>query len=548
MKFSRMFHRKKWGAAGKVLLAMLLGASLLVSGCGGGKPGTTSSGGKKQVLTIGSTNNPKTVNPESQSDSAGLFINRMMYDSLLGQPEFHKFTNHLAVSFETKDKKVYTVRLNPKAKWSDGKPLTADDVVFSFNLAANPKVESGWNRYLKSLAGVGSNGKLAAGVAAISGVVKKDAATIELTCKQAMDPDFIKDQIGFNIPILPKHIYSKIDPEKIPSSPEGVKPTVFSGPFKLVKFVSNDHVELAANENYVLGKPKLSKIFVKIQNGTNMVVDLKAGKTHMSAGNIIGKIPVQDIDVLKQEKNLSVKNVPSLGCQVMEINNTLPEFNKDFRMALAHAINRQQIVDQLYKGYASLVPTIYTKASPVYDASVKNFPYDVELAKKELAASGYDTSKELTLLVPLGNVQREQSADLIQQNLQAIGLKVKLQKMDFPTLMSRAQKKDYQILLMGLSMQADPDYLRFYDPSSLINFSHVDDKKLTGMMEKAAIETDGKKRTEEYHEIQKYLAANMFHIPLYGEMDFIIQVRNLDGGLKPYWHGSFDDLYKWSFK
>lgn len=543
-------HSTKWNKAGKALAMMLLGASLLVSGCGGGEKkaaNSSSSGSKRTSLTIGMTNAPKSFNPVSQPDMAGVFTMRFMYDTLLGQPEARKFTNHLAVSFDTKDKKTYTVRLNPKAKWTDGKPITTDDVLFTINLIATPKVETTLGRYIKILDGTDDLGRRKSGNA-LASVVKKDDTTFEFTCKKPMDPDYVKDQIGFNVPIYPKHIYEKVDPTKIGASQEGIKPTVFSGPYKLVKYVTNDHVELTANDGYVLGAPKLKKIFLKIQNGTNLVVDLKAGKVQMAAGGGIGKVPINDLEMLQKEKRLSVKTAPSLGSQFLMINNMKPEFNKHFRLALAHAINRKQLVDQLYKGHAYVFPTIYTKASPVFDASVPNPEYNVELAKKELAASGFDTSRELTMLVPLGNVQREQSGDLIQQYLQAIGLKVKIQKMDFPTLMNHRRDGTFEIFLMGISLPADPDYLAFFQPGSLLNSSKVDDPKLTKMMEDAAYESDSNKRTEDYHAIQKHLADNMYHIPLYGEEDLIIKDKDLVGGPKAFWYGTVEDVHTWYFK
>ena len=540
---------KKWTRKGKAMLLMLLSAAVLASGCGGGgaKKAAGTSGGGKTTLTIGFTNAPKSFNPLSQPDAAGKFMMRMMYDSLLGQPEVNKFTNHLATSFETKDNQTYTVKLNPKAKWTDGKPVTADDVVFTLNLIANPKVETTWGRYMKMLEGVNGSGKLTSGTA-IPNLKKIDATTVQFKTKMPLDANYVKDMIGFNILIFPKHVFEKIDPAKIAMSEEGKKPTVFSGAYKLVKYVTNDHVELAANDGYALGAPKLKKLFLKIQNGTNLVVDLKAGKVQMIAGNGVGVVPIKDMEILKKEKNLEVKNYPSFATQFMMVNNENPELNVKFRNALVHAINRKQIVDQLYKGYAYVNPTTYTKASPAFDKDLAVQKYDPELAKKELKESGYDVNKELTLMVPIGNVQREQSADLIQQNLKAIGLKVKIQKMDFPTLMTHNKNGDFTIMLMGVSSQEDPDYQAYYQYKSLSNFTKANDPKLTGMFEKAAYEKDSAKRIAQYKEIQKYLAETLPNIPLYGEEDFSIQSKNFVGGLKPFWAGSLDDIHMWHFK
>ena len=506
-------HSKPWSKAAAIAM---VGAALMMAGCGGSakkeaKP--AAGGGKKQVLTMATTNAPKTLNPVSATDTTASMAVRMMFDSLLGEPEANKFSYHLAESFTTKDKQTYTVKLNKKAKWTDGKPFTVDDIIFSMNLYANPKVETYWNQYFKFIEGVKDNGKLADGVKSISGLKKIDDYTLEFKCKVPLDENYVKEKLGFNLLYVPKHIYEKLDPTKISSAQEANKPAVFNGPYKLVKHVANDHLEFAANDEYYRGKPKLKTIFMKIQNGTNMVVDLKAGKVQMSCGDGIGKLPMKDVELLKKEKHLLVKNVPSMNPQVMEINNKHKEFNNDFRLALCYAINRKQIVDQIYKGYSYVNPTVYTKASPAFEPNALNPEYNPEKAKELLKKSGFDVNRELTLLVPVGNVPREQSADIIEQNLRAIGLKIKEQKMDFPTLIGEVRKGEFDFALRGMDMQAD-----------------------------------SAKRITMYKDIQKYLAEKQYHIDLYGEEDFIIQDKNLVGGIKPYWFGSLDNIHEWYFK
>ncbi len=530
-------------------LGIMLGASLLATGCGGKKQaasgGTT--GGKDKPLFIGLTNAPSGFNPVLCADAAAKWVIGFMYDSLLGQPEINKFTPHLALSIDTKDKQTYTIKLNPNAKWSDGKPITADDVVFTFNLIANPKVATSRGRYIKMLEGVDANGKLKT-EGTIPGLVAKDATTVEFKCKAPLDPNYVKGLLGFDVAIIPKHIFEKIDPSKIASSPAATNPTVVSGPYKFVKYVTNDHVELAANDTYVNGAPKIKKVFLKIGNGTNLVVDLKAGKIQMAAGGGIGMVPIKDLDTLKKEKSLKVEASPAPSTQLLIANNTNPAYNVHFRRALTFAIDRQKIVDQLYKGYAQVNPSLYSEASSVFDKSIKPLPFDPETAKKELAQSGFDTSKTITLLVPIGNVLREQSADLIQQNLKAIGLNVQLQKLDFPTMHSRAMKGDFEMLLIGLNQPADPDFSNYYTPGSAGNYSHTNDAKLNELFAAGAAKTDFNERKPIYQEIQKYLKEQCFVTALYAQNYFIVQASNIDGGLKQFYDGSLDDINKWSFK
>lgn len=526
--------------------AFILGASLLMAGCGGGSKSASSGGGSKdKPLTIGLTNAPSEFNPLATPDLAGRYVCSFMFDSLLGQPEVYKFTPHLADSIDTKDNQTYTIKLNPKAQWSDGKPITADDVVFTLNLAANPKVVSSLGSYMKFLPGLNGASKLEKGDA-IPGLKKIDDHTVEFKTRNPIDPNIVKGTLGFKIPIVPKHVFEKLDPKAIPNAPEVTSPKVFSGPYKFVKYVTNDHLELVANDKYLRGTPKIKRIFMTISNDTNLVVNLKAGKVQMAAGLGIGMVPIKEIEGLKADKKLDLKMYPATNSQFLMANNQI--YNEHFRRGIAYAINREQMRDQLLKGYAELTPTLYTKGNVAFDESVKNLPYDVNKAKEEFAKSGVDLSQEITLMVPLGNSIREQSSDLIQQNLKAAGLNVKISKMDFPTLESHARKGDFQMLLIGLAQPADPDYTMYFQIGTIGNYSKTNDPKLMDMFEDGIKETNFEKRKVIYKDIQKYLAEKVFQNILYNQQNVAVKSKDLVGGQKPFWDGTIDDIHTWYFK
>ena len=522
--------------------SLVLGAALL-SGCSKGDKAKAGS----DTLYIGMANAPEFFNPLMNPGIAGKFAIRFMYDTLLGMPEPNKFTPALAESFETKDNQNFTIKINPKAKWTDGKPVTAQDVAYTLNLIANPKVETSKGSYVKMLEGVTDQGKLPEGVSEISGVAVVDDRTVTLKTKTPVDPNYLKSFLGFEVFIVPKHVFEKLDPAAIASSEAATKPSVTSGPFKFVTYKTNDHVEYVANADYYQGTPKLKKIFIRIMNGTNLVTELKSGNIQMVAGGGIGIVPIKDLDMLKKDSKLMVKTTPALQGQYLDVNNSNPEFNAKFRQAVTTAINRQQIVDQLFKGAAQLVPTIYTPASDVFDKNVKPLAYDPAKAKQLLAESGFDTSKEIVLEVPIGNVLREQSADLIQQDLKAIGLNVKQEKLDFPTLLARSRKGDFQMLLIGYGLTVDPDYSSYFVPGGSNNYAHTDDPKLTKMMLDAAAMTSAEQRKAAYSEIQTYMRDQQFITTLYAPDYIIAQSKNLHGGLKDFWDGSLVNLHEWSF-
>lgn len=543
MGFLNQMRTKRLFVLGVALVLVVA----LLSGCGG-KGGEKAATAGSDTLYIGMANAPEFFNPFLNPGIAGKWAIRFMYDTLVGMPEPNKFTPALASSFESKDNQNFTIRMNPKAKWTDGKPVTAQDVAFTLNTIANPKVETSKRSYIKMLEGVNDSGILPEGVTTISGVVVVDDQTLTLKTKTPVDPNYLKSFLGFEVFIAPKHIFEKIDPAAIASSDPATKPSVTSGPFKFVTYKTNDHVEYAANADYYQGTPKLKKIFIRIMNGTNLVTELKSGNIQMVAGGGIGIIPIKDIEMLKKDSKLVVKTVPALQGQYLDVNNSNPEYNTKFRNAVTMAINRQQIVDQLFKGAAQLVPTIYTPASDVYDKNVAQVPYDPAKAKQLLAESGFDVSKEIVLSVPLGNILREQSADLIQQDLKAIGLNVKQEKVDFPTLLAKSRKGDFQMILIGYGLTVDPDYSSYFVPGGSNNYAHTDDPKLTKMMLDAANMTSAQQRKAAYSEIQQYLKDEQFITALYSPDYIIAQSKNLKGGIKEFWDGSQTNLHEWSLE
>ena len=531
-----------------VLAVVLVLAMALVSGCGGKAKKEAATKTVSDTLYIGMANAPEFFNPFLNPGIAGKYAIRFMYDTLVSMPEPNQFTPALAESFDSKDNQTFTIKINPKAKWTDGKPVTAHDVAFTLNTIANPKVETSKRTYIKMLEGVDDKGILPEGVKAISGVKVVDDRTLTLKTKTAVDPNYLKSFLGFEVFIAPKHVFEKVEPTAFSTFEASIKPSVTSGPFKFVTYKTNDHVEYAANTDYYRGVPKLKKIFIRIMNGTNLVTELKSGGIQMVAGGGIGILPIKDLDMLKKDSKLVIRTAPALQNQNLDINNSLPEFNVKFRQAVTTAINRKQIVDQLFKGTAQVVPTLFTPASSVYDKNVTPLPYDPGKAKQLLAESGFDTSKEIILSVPIGNILREQSADLIQQDLKAIGLNVKQQKMDFPTLLAKARKGEYQMILIGYGLTVDPDYSSYFVPGGSNNYAHTNDAKLTKMMLDAAAMTSADKRKVAYSEIQKYMKEQQFITCLYSPDYIIGQSKSLKGGTKDFWDGSLSNLHEWSFE
>lgn len=551
---------KKNNRTKKSLLALILALMLIFTACSGGEKapeasttvnpptGTETSGSQSgtasDILYIGMTNAPASFNIINTTDIAGRWVQRFMYDSLLIMPTTTTFEPGLADSFETEDNQNFTIKLNQKAVWSDGTPVTADDVVFTLNYIANPEVETARGSNIAMLEGTTAAGKLEEGLSEIPNLAAVDDKTVTLKTKKPVDPAYIKEFLGFEIMILPKHIVEPIPAKDYGNSDAVNNPTVTSGPFKFVQYQNGSYVELAANPDYYKGEPEFKKVFVKIMNGTNLVTEFQSGGIHMAAGGGIGVVPVQDLGILRDDPNMQVDANPGFNSQFMMINNV--KYNQKFRQALAYAINRDLIVQNLLKGEGEVMSSIYPLASPYMNENLKPIEYDPEKAKELLAESGFDTNQEINLIVPIGNKVREQSANLIEQDLEAIGLKVTQTTYDFPTVMATIKTNNFDMCLIGFGYTVEPDVATYYSTTGSMNFGKISDAHLDELLTKGTSLTSFDERKAVYDEIQQYMQDNTFILGLYSDYQIAAKNKALNGGITSYWAGSLAGIEKWN--
>lgn len=497
---------------------------------------------------MGMVNPPAGFNPINSGDIAAQYAERFMFDSFLDMVEPLKFQAKLASSIDTSDNQIYTINLNPDAKWTDGKPVTADDVVFTFNLIANPKTETAVGSNISTLTGVDANGKLAGNATSIPNLKKVDDHTVTFKTKNPVDPNYIKEMIGTKIITLPKHVLEDVKPEDLAQSKYMQKPDVTNGPYKLVKYSKNTYIEYKANNDYYLGKPKTQKMFVKIMQASNLAGELESGSIQMNVSGGIGNIPFQDVKTVKKLENVKTEIHPQIGFQTMQYNTKKLQDPK-IRQALAYAINRQQIVNKLLKGNGEIIDGPYSSLNPYLDKSLDVIKYDPAKAKQMLKDAGWDFSKELNLVVPIGNKVREQSADIIVQNLKAIGVKVKETTYDFPTIMQKGKAGDFDLLLIGFTFNLDPDVSALYSPTGTYNFMKYNNPEATKLLEQGKAEPDSGKRKEIYNKLQKIWQDDMPVLTLYSDNEINVVNKNIAyGGASEYWPGTVANFEKWAFK
>jgi peptide/nickel transport system substrate-binding protein len=534
----------------KTLSMAAMSSLLFLAACNGASETTTKETTKQtgtnsdpNSMFIGLVNPPTGFNPINSGDVAAMFIQKYFQDTLLEMDGPLNFVPRLAESFETTDGQHYTIKIQPNANWSDGTPVTADDVAFTINTIANPKSETTQGANISMLAGLEANGKLPEGQMELSSVKVVDEKTLELTTTVPVDPNYMKELFGLNILTLPKHILGDVPVEELAKHPYMQKPTVSSGAYTFVKYEKDQYVELAANKDYYMGAPKLEKLFVKIMPAPNLVAQLQTGELDFNVSKGIGKIAVQDYDTVKKLDNVTAEVEPTIGFQTMYFNNN--KFDKEIRKALSMAIDRSLLVDKLLKGYGEVVDGPYSSISPFHDKSAGEIEYNPEEAKKLLEAAGYDFNQTLDLVVPIGNKVREQSAPIIAQSLEKIGVKTKITNYDFPTIMQKGKAGEYDLLLIGFTLTLDPDVSTVYGTGAAYNFMQYSDPKMDELLLKGKQEADVEKRKVIYKEILTKVIDDVPVLTLYSDHDFSGVNKRVQVG-KPKTFGMHADIHQWS--
>jgi peptide/nickel transport system substrate-binding protein len=551
------------------LFALLLVVSLAIVGC-------SSALAEKSQLAIGTLGGPSTFNPALNNTATDYFdYTAEGMVSVNGKGELEP---GLAESWQIKGNSII-FKLRPNLKWSDGKPLTADDVDFSFNeVYLNPDIPNDATDGLK----IGKDGKLPT-------VKKIDDLQIEATTPEPFAPAL--RTIGGQS-ILPAHKLRSVvrDKEKYqetveipdPKNPKGKKQSkvvnkerskfmsawgintkpqemVSSGPFRLVSYVPGERLVFERNPNYwrkdAQGKqlPYLDRVVWQITESTdNELMQFRSGNLDTY------KVTSEFFSLLKKEEkkgNFTIHNLgPDSGTVFLAFNlnqgqrdgKPLVETQKSrwfnnvkFRQAVSYGVDRQRMIDNIYRGLGSPQNSPISRGSPFYLAKgLKEYTYDLSKAKKLLEESGfkYEDSKlyddegnrvRFNLITNSGNKIREAIGTQIKQDLGKLGMQVDFTPVSFSLLTDKLDRAlDWDAHIIGFTGGVEPhggtNFWLTDGRSHVFNLKPSPNQKpLTGqqvasweksisdLYVKGSQELDETKRKEIYYETQRLTQENL---------------------------------------
>lgn len=471
----------------------------------GAKTDAKASGTGEKVVTIAQTGDWDTFMVMNTTNAGADNVNELMFDRLMVINTDSTFEPRLASSWETneaQDKIIY--HLNENAKWHDGEPVTAEDVVYSAQVASSSEYNYLRRIRMQYFAGTDDTG---CETAPDSIEVKAlDEHTVEFTLKAPMDPSIIYAMVNRDFFIIPKHLLSGISDADLVNDAFWQKP-IGSGPCIFESTESGVSVEFKANKDFYLGAPDFDRLVFKKVQSSNLLSGLMSGEIDALSGNT--QLPLADWEAANNTPGVVAQSVPTFAYQYMAMNTSRDYMTEDIRHAISLAINRQVIVDQLLQGQGRIAIGPLPDDHKYRDQSIQP-EYNPDKAKEMVEAAGWDGSRELQVLVSTGNEVREKSAILIQQDLQKIGIKTKIQTLDFPTLLTNARNGEYDLCFIGSAGSVDPsESVPNVTAGYMNNFTQLTDPTLGQVGESGAKEITFEARKEIYDQYQQELFKQM---------------------------------------
>lgn len=463
-------------------------------------------------LTEGVIGTPRFINPLLAISDADRDLTTLIYSGLMKATPEGKMVPSLAESyFISEDGLQYVFKIRDDAFFHDNTPITADDIVFTIKKAQDPDLKSprrpSWD-----------------GVS----VEKIDDKTVRITLKQRYSPFLENTALG----ILPAHIWSSVSTEQFAFSQFNSEP-IGSGPYKLKSIKRNSggiptSYTLVPFSNYTLGKPYISQVNIKFYSSEANLVDAYQN----------GEI--ESIGAISPQKAAAIK---ALGARVERV--SLPRifgvfFNQDqsniftlreVRVALNKTVDRQRIIDEVFKGYGVPIfgPIPITFIEPVATGTIRVTEESLQEMREYLEKNGWKPNKEdgilektvkketyrLEFSISTSNVDElKETAKIIKEDWEKLGAKIEIKLFDTSDLNQNViRPRKYDSLLFGEVIGRDLDLFAFWHSSQRndpgLNIALYTNIATDKSLEVGRTAESMEKRLEEYGKFAKEVANDI---------------------------------------
>lgn len=458
------------------------------------------------------------LNPILATDSASGAINNLVFNGLVKYDKNINLVGDLAESWQiSNDGLTITFNLRKDVLWHDGVPFTAEDVRFTYEKLIDPNTKTPYSSdYLL-----------------IKSFEVINPYKLRVTYKQPFAPALESWGMG----IIPKHIYST-PPHGFDfnSHPANRKP-IGTGPFKFESWRTDEKIVLVANDKYFEGRPFIDRVIYRIVPDQS-VQFLELRKEALDE---MGLTPDQFKAYDEFFKMYNKFRYPAFSYTYLGFNLKNPLFSDvRVRRAIAHAIEKSQIIDGVLLGMGKPATGPFPPTSWAFNPEVVDYEYDLQKAKKLLEECGwidYDNDGwienknlstlnqqppkfEFTIMTNQGNKLRALTAEIIQSQLKKIGIKVNIRIIEWSTFIHQfIDKRNFDAVILGWSLSRDPDqYSIWHSEQSKpgkYNFVSYKNPEVDRLLEVGRQTFEHSRRQKIYRRIHKLLHSDVPYIFLY---------------------------------
>lgn len=506
------------------------------------------------VFKEGVIGTPRFINPILAISDADRDLTTLVYSGLMRVSENNRLEPDLADSYEvSEDGLCYTFTLKPDLKWSDGKPLTADDVIFTINLIKNNQTKSPKRA---SWEGVSAE--------------KIDETKIQFCLQKIYAPFLENTTIG----ILPEHIWKDLPVEQLSLSDFNIKP-VGSGPYKVQSISKNasgitTSYTMNTNKNFAARQPYIKTLILKFYPSENKLID---GYNKNEIDSLSAISPKNVAGIKKEDSVLKTYLLPRVFGVFFNQDNAKIFTDKEVRRALDLGVDKELIVKEVLKGFgAALDGPLPLAARETTEEKGGNYEKSFTEAETILEKAGWkmnnegvrektttakNKKKEITKLefsLSTSNVEElSQTAQLLKEMWEKLGAKVDVRVYEIGDLEQNViRPRKYNALLFGESMSRDPDPFAFWHSSQRndpgLNIALYTNISVDKILEDARAIFDQTKRETKYEQFQKEISKDAAAIFLYSP-DFIYllpdYVKNVNGDKIVMPSDRFINIHNW---
>ncbi|USG68263.1 peptide-binding protein [Brevibacillus ruminantium] len=535
--------KKTFQRLGSAFFSILMGTAVVLSACSGGTTETTSGPvSQDSSSTLDATSNKEKIDGGEiitydtfehegwiklyTRNLASSNIQELVFNGLYRLTDKQDIEPDLAdgLPVPSPDFKELTVKMRKDIKFSDGHPLTADDVVFSYNIPINDDYVGSRKSTFDKL----------------EKIEKVDDSTVRFI--------FTEPYIGYNgmltHQILPQHVLKDVPVKELTKSAFFKDKPIGSGPYKLVEWRQGQYLTFTRNETYFKSIPSIEKITIKIIPDSNVAMaQLQTGEINLSS------VSGENVEVIKEyaEKSGKIKlqeGIPTTSYTYIGWNTTNPLFkDKLVRQALTTAIDRQTIIDSVLEGQGVLIHSQTPPPFWNYTEDVPKFPYDEEKAKQMLAEAGWKPGSDgilvkdgkrfaFEMLVSQGSKARQKIATVVQQELRKVGIEMTPRVMESSAYAQNVHDKKFEAVINGWNRNGDSNPKGTWDTASIeggsnyISYSNPDVDRL---IEEDSKTLDINKRKELLAKIDALIAEDQGYTFLYASTSSMAYPINLEG-------------------